>query len=197
MPRRWRWRSTCPMSRTGSARALGQGRHSARVTHEHPDHEGALVAQGGPPLLQAARLNAGQVPRRCWPQSSWRPAERPGGADRWNWSAGRRPRRVVIPAPSHTPGSQMIYVRLANGQEFLFGDIATFAQSWLETRARSRLVGDHLAGRTAAKSLLAPDDHCAEATGARARGPAGSRSRMGHRPRPTGAGAQRFQSWPG
>ncbi len=53
---------------------------------------------------------------------------------------------VVIPAPSHTPGSQMIYARLANGREYLFaGDIATFAQSWLQLRARSHLIGDYLA----------------------------------------------------
>ena len=53
---------------------------------------------------------------------------------------------VVIPAPSHTPGSQMVFVRLAGGREYLFaGDIATMAQSWRELRARSRLIGDWLA----------------------------------------------------
>ncbi|MCA9538421.1 MAG: MBL fold metallo-hydrolase [Myxococcales bacterium] len=32
---------------------------------------------------------------------------------------------VLIPAPSHTPGSQLVYVRLADGAEYLFvGDIA-------------------------------------------------------------------------
>ena len=49
---------------------------------------------------------------------------------------------VVIPAPSsHTPGSQLIYVRLANGRELLFaGDNSSFAQNWQELRGRSRLV---------------------------------------------------------
>ncbi|HMT46458.1 MAG: hypothetical protein RL702_1202 [Pseudomonadota bacterium] len=128
------------------ARALGEA-GLVLVTHEHPDHEGALVAQGGPPLLQAARLNAGQVPpallaaELAWPAGP-APAARIAGTG----PQAVAPGVVVIPAPSHTPGSQMIYVRLANGREFLFaGDIATFAQSWLETRARSRLVGDHLA----------------------------------------------------
>ena len=47
----------------------------------------------------------------------------------------------MIPAPSHTPGSQLIFVRLADGREFLFaGDIASFAQNWQEIRARSQLV---------------------------------------------------------
>ena len=49
---------------------------------------------------------------------------------------------VVIPAPSHTLGSQMVFVKLADGREFLFaGDIATMASSWRELRARSRLIG--------------------------------------------------------
>jgi hypothetical protein len=40
----------------------------------------------------------------------------------------------------------MIFVRLANGREYLFaGDIATMDASWRELRARSRLVGDWLA----------------------------------------------------
>ncbi|MGZ3461634.1 MAG: hypothetical protein ACXU86_24345, partial [Archangium sp.] len=36
-----------------------------------------------------------------------------------------RPGIVLIKAPGHTPGSQMLYVRLADGREFLLvGDIA-------------------------------------------------------------------------
>ena len=117
------------------------------VTHEHPDHQGALVARGGAPLLQAARLTPGQRPRAplaatlAWPTGA-APTARlaPDGPQ------AVAPGVVVIPAPSHTPGSQMIYVRLSSGREFLFaGDIATFAQSWQQVRARSRLVGDHLA----------------------------------------------------
>ena len=51
----------------------------------------------------------------------------------------------MIPAPSHTPGSQMIFVRLESGRRYLFtGDIATMDKSWRELRARSRLVGEHI-----------------------------------------------------
>jgi hypothetical protein len=40
----------------------------------------------------------------------------------------------------------MIFVRLADGREYLFtGDIATMAQSWQDLRARSRLIGVYLA----------------------------------------------------
>jgi hypothetical protein len=48
---------------------------------------------------------------------------------------------VVIPAPGHAPGARLIFVQLANGEEFLFtGDIATFTENWSRLRARSRLA---------------------------------------------------------
>jgi glyoxylase-like metal-dependent hydrolase (beta-lactamase superfamily II) len=53
---------------------------------------------------------------------------------------------VLIRARGHTPGSQMIYVRRADGHEYIFmGDTASLAGNVVEVRARSRLVGDHLA----------------------------------------------------
>lgn len=135
-----------PNAQARVERALGEA-GLVLVTHEHPDHQGALVALGGPPLLQTARLNPGQTrsaplaAKLAWPAGA-APAARiaPDGPQ------AVAPGVVVIPAPSHTLGSQMIYVRLANGREVLFaGDIATFGQSWEETRARSRLVGEYLA----------------------------------------------------
>jgi len=116
------------------------------ATHEHPDHLGALARKGGAALATTAKLNAGQIPPSPYAASlawSGKPPQAqlaPGGPQ------AVAPGVVVIPAPSHTPGSQMIYVRLADGREVLFaGDIATMAASWQELRARSRLVGDHLA----------------------------------------------------
>ena len=118
------------------------------ITHEHPDHIGGLVALGGKPLTATARLNPQQLPTAAlaakmapWPKgvalSAGLSAVGPQAV---------APGVVVIPAPSHTPGSQAIYVRLANGREYLFtGDIATFAQSWQQLRARSRLIGDYFA----------------------------------------------------
>ena len=118
------------------------------ITHEHSDHIGGLVALGEPPLTSTARLNRQQLPTAAlartmapWPKGVIVQARLA--------SAGLQavaPGVVVIPAPSHTPGSQMIYARMADGREYLFaGDIATFAQSWQELRARSRLVGDYIA----------------------------------------------------
>lgn len=117
------------------------------ITHEHPDHLGPLAAIGGSPLRQAARLNASQLPSAPLAAAMpWR--ERGGLIARIAAGAPQAaaPGVVVIPAPSHTPGSQMVFVRLASGREYLFtGDIATMDASWRELRARSRLIGDWFA----------------------------------------------------
>jgi glyoxylase-like metal-dependent hydrolase (beta-lactamase superfamily II) len=117
------------------------------ITHEHPDHLGPLAAMGGTPLRQAARLNAAQLPGAPLAATlPWR--EREGLSARIAPGAPQAvaPGVVAIPAPSHTPGSQMVYVRLGDGREYLFaGDIATLDSSWRELRARSRLLGDWIA----------------------------------------------------
>ena len=113
------------------------------VTHEHLDHFGALVSRGGPALAQAAWLNPAQLPpspavaNLAWPKGPL-PQPQIGGTA----PQAVAPGIVVIPAPgSHTPGSQIIFVQLADGRELLFtGDIASFGQNWVEQRGRSRLV---------------------------------------------------------
>lgn len=117
------------------------------ITHEHVDHEGGLIALGDPGALAAARLNANQIEGNRWTDLlPWPQGARPQPALAGAEPVAIAPGIVVIPASSHTPGSQMIFVRLADGREFLFaGDIATFEQSWQETRARSRLISDWLA----------------------------------------------------
>ena len=106
------------------------------VTHEHPDHLGALAMHGGAALANSAWLN----PRQLAAPLAWNGPKPPV---RLNGTATQAvaPGIVVIPAPdSHTPGSQLIYVRLANGREVLFvGDNSSFAQNWMEQRGRSRL----------------------------------------------------------
>ncbi|MBS0255755.1 MAG: MBL fold metallo-hydrolase [Proteobacteria bacterium] len=122
-------------------------------THEHFDHIGGFVAQlsgpGGGALLAKARLNPGQLPPSPiaatldWPRGLPLPAP----AIHLGAPQAVAPGVVVIPAPSHTPGSQMIYVRLANGREYLFaGDISSMAANWQELRGRSRLFSQYLAG---------------------------------------------------
>ena len=106
------------------------------VTHEHPDHLGALAMHGGPALANSAWLN----PRQLAAPLAWNGPKPPARLNGLTPQAVA-PGIVVIPAPdSHTPGSQLIYVRLANGREALFvGDNSSFAQNWIEQRGRSRL----------------------------------------------------------
>ncbi|MFN5086354.1 MAG: hypothetical protein ACK5EX_12820 [Novosphingobium sp.] len=116
------------------------------ATHEHPDHLGALARNGGVPLTDVARLNRGQLPPSPFAAALAWNGSPPAASLSDGGPQAVAPGVVVIPAPSHTPGSQMIYVRLADGREVLFaGDIATLAASWQELRARSRLIGDHFA----------------------------------------------------
>jgi glyoxylase-like metal-dependent hydrolase (beta-lactamase superfamily II) len=117
------------------------------ITHEHADHLGGLVGLGDRAVLAKARLNAQQLPGNTWTDMlKWPPPPLPKPSISGSAPLAVAPGVVVIPAPSHTPGSQMVFVRLADSREYLFtGDIATMAQSWQDLRARSRLIGDHLA----------------------------------------------------
>ena len=107
------------------------------VTHEHPDHLGAIAAHGGAAMRDAAWLNPAQLAAKL-PWNGPKPPSRLSGTA----VQAVAPGIVVIPAPgSHTPGSQLIYVRLSDGREFLFvGDNSSFAQNWRDQRGRSRLV---------------------------------------------------------
>jgi len=119
------------------------------ATHEHPDHLGGLAVLAGRPggsdALAHAALNPGQLPAA--PRSALLPW--PAGLKLKAVLNGRTlqavaPGVVVIPAPSHTPGSQMIFVQLANREEYLFtGDIASLAVNWRELRPRARLLSDY------------------------------------------------------
>lgn len=121
------------------------------VTHEHGDHIGGIAALATQPngleILSHARLNAFQVPAAdTTGLLPWTGKVRISPNLSGQSPMAVAPGIVVIPAPSHTPGSQMIFVKLASGAEYLFtGDIATFAVSWQQLRARSRLVTDFIA----------------------------------------------------
>lgn len=98
------------------------------VTHEHPDHLGGLNARADlKPLFGALRLNPKQA---LEPTASGGFDFKPGALDGYKpfdypGMTAIAPGVVVIAAPGHTFGSQLIYVRLAGGAEYLFlGDVA-------------------------------------------------------------------------
>lgn len=119
------------------------------VTHEHLDHIGGILeARDWQALLPKALITREQFdhpeisePVR-WPQGS-RAGFKPFAYEGVRAIA---PGVVLIKAPSHTPGSQLVFVQLADGREFLFlGDISSMDRNWRETRARSRLIGNLIA----------------------------------------------------
>lgn len=113
------------------------------LTHEHPDHIGGLAVWRDATKTSRAQLNRPQMETLQAMRRTQFPIEA-GPAPYSPFTIA--PGVVVIPAASHTRGSQMIFVRLAGGREYLFtGDIATLASSWQELRARSRLIGEYFA----------------------------------------------------
>ncbi|MEG3146765.1 MBL fold metallo-hydrolase [Sphingomonas sp. RT2P30] len=117
------------------------------VTHEHGDHLGGALtsphlAQFLPRLLLTrAQADSPQAPP--WPASlkaRLRPFDYPA-------IAAIAPGIVLIKAPGHTPGSQMVYVHEADGREFLFlGDAASMADNVHLRHQRSRYVTTFISG---------------------------------------------------
>ncbi len=114
------------------------------ITHEHVDHIGGLIAQPNlQKLLTVTRLNKEQVdnPDRMqpvtWPKGAldgYKPLE-------YDHYVAVAPGVVLIKAPGHTPGSQLVYVKRADGAELLFlGDVAWKRRNIDQLRERARLV---------------------------------------------------------
>ncbi len=116
------------------------------VTHEHGDHIGGLLASPNwQRVMPKAVLNRAQFNDVAlsapagWPLGS-RSVFTPIRYDRLLAIA---PGVVLIRAAGHTPGSQMIYVQRADGQEYIFmGDVASLADNVRLMKIRSRLVTD-------------------------------------------------------
>jgi glyoxylase-like metal-dependent hydrolase (beta-lactamase superfamily II) len=116
------------------------------VTHEHPDHIGGIIAYSDPVgIARALRLNKEQVeslPRYglTWPAalSDYAPIEY---ADMLAIAPGV----VLIRAPGHTPGSQMVYVKREDGRELLFiGDIGWSLRNVETGKGRPRLLSQFM-----------------------------------------------------
>jgi glyoxylase-like metal-dependent hydrolase (beta-lactamase superfamily II) len=120
------------------------------VTHEHPDHIGGLLAQPGlKERLAVTRLTREQVAvlgtylaedpfAGLHLPSDLFAGYRPLDYDRYQAIA---PGVVLIKEPGHTPGSQMVYVRRADGVELLLvGDVAWQTRSIETGREKARLA---------------------------------------------------------
>lgn len=115
------------------------------VTHEHYDHLGGVAAH---PRLDALAGNVVRLTREQLADPSKRKPllfseAQVGKLQTLSFErvVPVAPGVVVIRAAGHTPGMQMVYVRRADGEEYLFvSDVAWHRDNWARVRERARLV---------------------------------------------------------
>ena len=145
-------RSDSPFSAEGYAsiqRALA-GARKIVITHEHADHSGGFAGYSAPEslvgrleltreqLANTEQLESARFPKEL--SSALTPIE-------YERAYALAPGVVLVKAAGHTPGSQMIFVQLANGKEYLFlGDVAWHMDQIRELWYRPRLVTDLFIG---------------------------------------------------
>jgi glyoxylase-like metal-dependent hydrolase (beta-lactamase superfamily II) len=114
------------------------------VTHEHMDHIGGLTAHVDlKAVLPKALLTREQLsqPERSLPAKF--PEHALDGYEPlvYDHHQAIAPGLVLIKAPGHSPGSQIVYVRTANGNELLLiGDVAWHFRNIELQRERARLM---------------------------------------------------------
>jgi glyoxylase-like metal-dependent hydrolase (beta-lactamase superfamily II) len=114
------------------------------ITHEHMDHIGGLTAHTDlKTVLPKARLTREQLlePQRSLPAKF--PEHALDGYQPlvYEHYQAIAPGVVLIKAPGHTPGSQIVYVQTASGNELLLiGDVAWHSRNIELQRERARLM---------------------------------------------------------
>ena len=120
------------------------------ITHEHVDHIGGLVEHDAPErLVGRLRLTREQLDNVENVGQLELPPELGSGVEPLDYERllAVAPGIVLIKAAGHTPGTQMIYVRLADARELLFlGDVAWHMDMIRELHYRPRLVTDFFLG---------------------------------------------------
>ncbi len=117
------------------------------VTHEHLDHLGGIAQS---PYLAELAPKAWLTRAQLTGPTLSHVQFKPGDLERFapvDLSAPTSPAPgvVVIPAPGHSTGSQLIYVRRADGHEFLFvGDIAWHADAIRHSTGRPHVVSHYM-----------------------------------------------------
>jgi len=131
----------------GSQRTANNWLRGARrivFTGQDIDHIGGLIAS---PAREGFAARAIVNPEQAQRISQVAPAlalEKSVNAHRADYAA-IAPGVVMLQTPGHTPGSQMIFVRLASGREFLFGgDNMPMARNLAWLRPRSRYMAEWL-----------------------------------------------------
>jgi glyoxylase-like metal-dependent hydrolase (beta-lactamase superfamily II) len=116
------------------------------VTHEHPDHIGGLMAY--PDALQLAkalRLTGEQVANVPAYGLAWPDALKDYAPIDYDSMLAIAPGVVLFRAPGHTPGSQMVFVKRADGREVLFiGDIGWSLRNVETGKGRPRLLSQFM-----------------------------------------------------
>ena len=133
----------------GSSQAAMREAAWILVTHEHEDHvSGILASPSFEDIADRVHLTPAQMGSR-WARGSGLTDERRSLLTPWVCDGPTRMDAgvVVIPAAGHTPGSQMIYVRLSDGTELLLaGDVVWNRENldggWMKPRWVSWLMGE-------------------------------------------------------
>lgn len=114
------------------------------ITHEHMDHIGGITTHPNlASILPQTKLTEEQLsqPGRSLPARFEDGALEGFVPLSYDRLAVIAPGIVLIEAPGHTPGSQMVYVQLEDYSEYLFvGDVAWQYRNILTQRQRARLV---------------------------------------------------------
>lgn len=113
------------------------------ITHEHPDHLGGIAtAPDYAAIRDRVILSEEQINGPAVIKSGMTP-EMAGKLHPFKYDriAGIAPGIVLIKAPGHSPGTQIIYVQLAGGREFLFlGDVVWSTENIEKLTGRPLLI---------------------------------------------------------